>query len=216
MKFLKNLATAFFLLALALGSTKSWCQDSAITVDLSHPGPKISPTLYGIFFEEINHAGEGGLYAELIRNRSFGEQTEGWTLHTAGSAHATMALDTANPLNDVNKTSLRIDIARAARKSPVSLQNDGFWGIAVKTREKYNLAFFARATASVGLLEIRLVGPDGKIYASQTITGIGPDWKRFTTTFQSSGASAKPPGSRRHSFRLCLAPNRLALPSQHI
>ena len=102
-----------------------------------------------------------------------------------------MALDTANPLNDANKTSLRIDIARAASKSPVSLQNDGFWGIAVKTGEKYNLAFFARATASVGPLEIRLEGPDGKIYASQTITGIGPDWKRFTTTFQSSGTEPK-------------------------
>ncbi len=191
MKFLKNLATAFFLLALALGSTKSWCQDSAITVDLSHPGPKISPTLYGIFFEEINHAGEGGLYAELIRNRSFGEQTEGWSLHTAGSAHATMALDTANPLNDANKTSLRIDILRAARKSPVSLQNDGFWGISVKAGEKYNLSFFARSTGATSPFEVRLQGPDGKIYASDTITGIGPDWKRFTTTFQSSGTEPK-------------------------
>jgi len=73
MKFLSNLAAAFFLLALALSSTKGWCQDSAITVDLSHPGAKISPSLYGIFFEEINHAGEGGLYAELLKLQAMGE-----------------------------------------------------------------------------------------------------------------------------------------------
>ena len=198
MKFLKNLAAAFFLLTIALGSTKGWCQGSAITVDLSHPGAKISPTLYGIFFEEINHAGEGGLYAELIRNRSFGEQTEGWTLKSSGSAHATMTLDTANPLNDANKTSLRVDIAHATKNSPVALQNEGFWGIAVKTGEKYNLSFYARATGfapaseSTGpTLQVRLEGPNGKIYASQAITGIGPEWKRFTASFQSTGTEPK-------------------------
>jgi alpha-L-arabinofuranosidase len=191
MKFLSNLAAAFFLLALALSSTKGWCQDSAITVDLSHPGAKISPSLYGIFFEEINHAGEGGLYAELIRNRSFGEKTEGWTLKSTGSAHASMALDTANPLNDANKTSLRLDIARAAKNAPVALVNDGFWGIAVKAGEKYNLSFFARATGSTSPLEVRLEGPDGKIYARQTIAGIGPEWTRFTASFQSNGTEPK-------------------------
>ena len=191
MKFLNNLATAFFLLALALSTTKGRCQDSAITVDLSHPGAKISPSLYGIFFEEINHAGEGGLYAELIRNRSFGEKTDGWSLHTAGSAHASMALDTANPLNNANKTSLRLDIVHAAKNAPVTLANEGFWGIAVKAGEKYNLAFFARATGATGPLQVRLEGPNGKIYARQSITAIGPQWQRFTATLQSTGTEPK-------------------------
>jgi hypothetical protein len=102
-----------------------------------------------------------------------------------------MALDTANPLNDANKASLRLDIARAAKNAPVALVNEGFWGIAVKAGEKYNLSFFARATASTGPLQVRLEGPDGKIYARQTIAGIGPEWTRFTASFQSTGTEPK-------------------------
>ena len=53
----------------------AWCQRPAVTVDLSHPGAKISASLRSMFFEDINHAGDGGLYAELIRNRGLEERT---------------------------------------------------------------------------------------------------------------------------------------------
>lgn len=74
MRFLRTTAPCF-LLALALGSPSGWCQSSSIKADVPRPGAKISPTLYGIFFEEINHAGDGGIYAELMRNRTFEEKT---------------------------------------------------------------------------------------------------------------------------------------------
>src|SRR5438270_11169692 len=69
-----------------------------MTVHADQPGPRVSPTLYGVFFEEINHAGEGGLYAELVRNRSFQEmdtngQPLAWSLRTEGQARGQMALD---------------------------------------------------------------------------------------------------------------------------
>ncbi len=63
------------LIALALALPAVWGQDPSLTIDVAHPGAKISPSLYGIFFEEIDHAGDGGIYAELIRDRTFEERT---------------------------------------------------------------------------------------------------------------------------------------------
>src|SRR5438552_12980427 len=90
-----------------------------MTVHADRPGPRVSPTLYGIFFEEINHAGDGGLYAELVRNRSFAEMdpAEGkptaWSLRTEGAARGVMALDPAVPLSEANPRSLRLDVTAA-------------------------------------------------------------------------------------------------------
>jgi hypothetical protein len=62
MKLLKTLLP-ICVFALAFGMQSSLCQSPSIRIDVSHPGAKISPILYGIFFEKINHAGDGGLYA---------------------------------------------------------------------------------------------------------------------------------------------------------
>jgi alpha-L-arabinofuranosidase len=191
MKLLKTFA-ASCLIILALGTQAGWCQRPSITIDVSHPGAKISPTLYGIFFEEINHAGDGGLYAELIRNRSLEEQTTlGWSLESSGTAQARMALDTSKPLNNSNRTSLRVEVVRADKSASVAVVNEGYWGIALQRGEKYNLSFYARATGLGVALEARLQGPEGKVFAAQSITGIGPEWKRYAASFESSGAEPK-------------------------
>jgi hypothetical protein len=59
-----------------------WAGSATITIDTTQPGPKISPLMYGIFLEEINHGVDGGLYAELIRNRGFEDSRapEGYVL----------------------------------------------------------------------------------------------------------------------------------------
>jgi alpha-L-arabinofuranosidase len=148
--------------------------------------------LYGVFFEEINHAGDGGLYAELIRNRAFEEQTTvGWSLETNGTAHARMSLDKELPLNQANRTSLRVQIDRAGPGGTVAVVNDGYWGIALDEGEQYTLSFFARAAGFSGDLEARLEGPDGKVFASQRISGVGAEWKGFAAAFRSSGTEHK-------------------------
>src|SRR5664279_6511535 len=67
---------------------------ATITVEVDRPGIKVCPTLYGIFFEEVNHAGDGGLYAEMIRNRSFEDtdKPDQWTLVSSGSSKGEMAI----------------------------------------------------------------------------------------------------------------------------
>ena len=92
-----------------------------IRINTAHPGAKISPLLYGIFFEEINRAGEGGIYAEMIQNRSFEDNSAfpiAWL-----SEKAQITLDRANTLNANNPTSLKV-VAEAGGR----VINGGFVG----------------------------------------------------------------------------------------
>jgi hypothetical protein len=110
-----------------------------LTVHMDKPGVAVSPTLYGAFFEDINRAGDGGLYAELVQNRSF-EDNDGliaWmpfaysNAVTSSDAVASFALDKSLPLNSNNLTSLKITIAKPCR-GRVGIYNQGFKGIVAK------------------------------------------------------------------------------------
>jgi alpha-L-arabinofuranosidase len=145
-----------------------------------------APVLYGIFFEEINHAGDGGLYAELVRNRSFedADTPDAWTLLGDG---AKMAIDTANPLNPRNLRSLRWEIAGSA-----SLVNEGYWGIAVQRGKRYRFTMYARCDGQFrGALTVSLQSADGQVYAQRTLRGFGKDWKPFTSTLTANGTDPK-------------------------
>ena len=85
-----------------------------IVVDLSKPGPAFPPTMHGIFFEDINYAADGGLYAELIQNRSFehGERMYAWT-PIAPSDVAELTIADEAPLNGNNQHYLRITVRDA-------------------------------------------------------------------------------------------------------
>src|ERR1051325_1138262 len=63
--------TAVILSVTASAAAVGTAPNGTISIDAAKPGPRIPASLYGIFFEEISHAGEGGLYAEMIRNRGF-------------------------------------------------------------------------------------------------------------------------------------------------
>ena len=168
-----NSKTQLFFLVLA-GCSLLFGQGATLTVDASRPGTPISPMLYGMFFEEINHAGDGGLYAEMVRNRTLAEQTTvGWSLRNTGAAESRMGLDTSRPLNAANRTSLRVDISSVGTGGQVAVVNEGWWGMGLRQGKTYNLSFFARAGASFhGDLEARLESAAGKIYASQKVSGL--------------------------------------------
>ncbi len=166
-----------------------------ITVHADKTGAPISPSLYGIFFEEINHAGDGGLYAELVRNRDFEDAPgqdggiRGWSLHSAGSA-ARLSLDLSSPLTSANPHALRVDIPVGEKQ--VSLANEGFWGVPIKSGETYRLSFYARCSPDFeGLLSASLEGQDGKTYAKSGLTGIQGQWKKLSCTLRANGDDPK-------------------------
>jgi alpha-L-arabinofuranosidase len=102
-----------------------------LTVHADKPGATVSPTLYGAFFEDINRAGDGGIYAELIENRSFEDNPAapiGWTSLENSGGKFSVTLDKSKPLNARNPTSLKIQID-ATGGHRVGIFNQGFKGI---------------------------------------------------------------------------------------
>src|ERR1700710_1948297 len=111
-------------LFLGLVSQLALAEPGTLTVDLTHPGPKSSPMLYGLMTEEINHCYDGGLYAELIQNRVFldnAKEPSHWSIVQVNGAVATMELDRGNPLNAQLTTSLRLEVSSASVDSPAGV-----------------------------------------------------------------------------------------------
>ena len=85
--------------------------------------------------EEINYAFDGGLYAEMVRNRTFHDHdwsgTAHWNLANTGSAESTMAIDAAEGPSEALNRSLLLDVKQADPANQAGLRNDGSWGMAV-------------------------------------------------------------------------------------
>ena len=168
-------------------------EPGCLAVQVDKAGPRISPTLYGIFYEEINCSGDGGLYAELIRNRSFEEKDkpEHWALVSTGQAKGDMAVDDSQPLSERNRRCLRLRVAECAG-GRIGVANDGWWGIGLREGAQYDLSFYARSGMGFkGPLVATLENAAGNVYAEKRIEDIGGDWKKYSVTFTSKGTDPK-------------------------
>lgn len=171
---------------------------ATLTVQADRPAHRISPTLWGIFFEDINLSADGGIYAELVRNRSFedSDKPEHWTLLERG-AEAKMAINLENPLatdpaRTRNRRALRLDITKAGADSPAAVANGGYWGMAVKQGEQYNLAFYARAAGGFsGPITATLESTGGQVLARAQISRIGKGWKQYRATLKADTTDPK-------------------------
>jgi alpha-N-arabinofuranosidase len=133
-----------------------------LEIQASQPKAKVSPVFYGLMTEEINFSYEGGIYGELLRNRTFkadsvgvGMQPEAYDpakyypAHFIGTnapkywkavGNATLSLDTNNPLNSALNVSLRLDATSAAKTNPAGIANGGYWGIPVTPKTTYRVS----------------------------------------------------------------------------
>src|ERR1044071_612474 len=109
MNYLRSLFCLLFAPLLVLLSSFSLsAAPASITVEVSHPGHAISPTLYGIFFEDINCSADGGLYAEMVRNRNFedSDKPQHWSTQSSGAAAVAITIDSSRPESSKNLRSL--------------------------------------------------------------------------------------------------------------
>ena len=104
---------------------------------------KVSPMLYGLMTEEINYSYEGGLYGELVRNRTFKANPTN-AVYWSTYGNAAISLDTNSPLNSALNVSLKLDASNAKKNSPVGIANRGYWGIPVRPNTTYHASFYAR------------------------------------------------------------------------
>jgi alpha-N-arabinofuranosidase len=102
-----------------------------LTIDATQIVSPVSPTLYGLMTEEINHSYDGGLYAEMIQNRTFHPTWEGeppWGLVRRGDAVASRSLDKSTGPSQALPYSMRLSVASASSQNEAGLTNPGFWG----------------------------------------------------------------------------------------
>ena len=102
---------------------------AVLQIKADQPTAHVSPTLYGLMTEEINYSYDGGLYAELIRNRSFKEDAKDplhWQLVEERGGTGSMALDPSQPFNDAIPVSLKLTVTQAAGNQRVGIANEGF------------------------------------------------------------------------------------------
>lgn len=163
--------------------------EADIRVDASASKP-ISPLLIGIFFEDINYAADGGLYAELVQNRDFEYSSddgsrEGWDATYAWSVwedgqSAAVSIATEAPLHANN---LHYVVLSVSRPGAVSLRNGGFDGIVLKKGERYDFSLFGRVPAGSkgGRVKVRLIDQEGREVASSSVQVTSKSWKQQRT-----------------------------------
>ena len=171
-------AAVFFTSAAA---ARLQAEEAILSIAVDQPGHPVSPTLYGIFFEDINCSADGGLYAELVRNRNFEDSAtpDYWESLGPEAGEATLAIDSAQPVSPKNPHSLKVSVGplKGARAGVV---NHGFWGIALGKGEVYQLSLFARgASGFAGPLTVTLESNDASVYATAKIPALTAGWKAY-------------------------------------
>jgi alpha-L-arabinofuranosidase len=174
-------------------------QTAKISVQVDKPGPPISPLLYGIFFEEINRAGDGGIYAEMIQNRSFEDdrggdeavptKVPGWMLVKRQEVAASIAIDASQPLGPKNPHSLRLDVGQAPAVR-AGVANEGFKGIAVHKGSRYRFSMYARSGHGLaGPVTVGIQDAFGTL-ATTAVSGVGAEWKKFDAVLTAGDTTA--------------------------
>jgi alpha-N-arabinofuranosidase len=159
-----------------------------LVVRVDQPRARISPTMYGIFFEDINFGADGGLYGELVKNRSFEfpEPLMGWSEVKQGTATGSLTVADRDPLNAVNPHYLRIK----ADWGGYGVANGGFDGIGVHKGEPYVFSAFARGGRQVPM-RVGLVTPDGRTLAQARLTGFDSVWAKKSATLRPAATEAR-------------------------
>jgi len=153
-------------LSLLSGSVYATAQPPSLTVDTAVSVSSVSPTLYGLMTEEINFSYDGGLYAEMVRNRIFDAHWphfEHWTTVTQGAAQETLESTETGPSAALPK-SLKLTIIASSAGNEAGLANAGYWGMAVRPSTTYQGSFYAKVQG-VGAAHARLAIGNGTLTA---------------------------------------------------
>ena len=169
---------------------------ATIDVQIDRPLHPVSPRLYGLMTEEINYSYDGGLYAEMVRNRNFHDHGFGgiahWNLVEAGSGRAEISIvREGGPSADL-PASMLLDVKQADAANPAGVRNEGYWGMAVRPNTAYAVSFYARAEGhGSGPVHAALVGDNsGKALAEGSSAPLTAEWKQYNLTLRTGKVEA--------------------------
>ncbi len=183
---------------LILLSVVFFLTSTIVSAQSAKGGKKISPDLFGLFFEDINYSADGGLYAELVQNRSFEynptERMEWnpysyWDYISPGFSYGRISVETSSPIHPNNPHYMVLDVehigheAEYSGESGVGLKNSGFDGIVIHAGEKYNFSVFARQLSGSSIsLKVSLQDRKGILLAESIFSTFSNDWKKYTVS----------------------------------
>lgn len=224
---MKKILSGIIVIILLLVSCTQNNPKEEITINLQEKGAEVAPSMYGVFFEEINHAGDGGLYAELVKNRSFEElempagyhavedvlypkkvhnhitgevrperyrwTTEpvpGWKLK-ADESVAGMKMTKESPKFNSAPNNLKLSIKNADQ--PISLVNEGYWGMGIKANENYRLRVIVRPSLSYnGKITAKIISENDDVLASTIIDApLKNQWNDFEAVLVPTAKDSK-------------------------
>ncbi|MBR5747674.1 MAG: carbohydrate binding domain-containing protein [Prevotella sp.] len=204
MKLRFSVSILTFVSALSLSA-----QTHVMEVNTKKIGAPVQPTMYGIFFEDINYAADGGLYAEMVKNRSFEfpQSLMGWR------AYGRFEVRNDGPF-DRNPHYVRLSFS-GHRDKYTGLENEGFFGIAVKKDATYRFSLWARCPeGGKSTLEVSLVDNDtmdeDQRFATVKVNISGKDWKKYTAELKSPRTETK------GALRIFLAGDKSTTDVEHI
>lgn len=173
------------ILALLGCSLVAVAQDkpAVLTVHIDKPVSKVSPTLYGLMTEEINYSYDGGLYAEMVRNRAFRARRKdvpNWLLAEYGNAQAAIEADPQTGPSEALNFSLKVSVTQADEQNQAGVLNAGYWGMALKPDTTYKGSFYAKADSEgIGPVTVKLLADaDDAVLATTTVSGLNAHWKQ--------------------------------------
>ncbi|MCP5523467.1 MAG: alpha-L-arabinofuranosidase [Verrucomicrobiales bacterium] len=150
-----------------------------LTVRVDEPGARINPAMWGVFFEDINFGADGGLYAELVKNRGFEfpDALMGWSMLSPSKARGKISVRDDDPFNAKNPHYLRME---SAGTDLFGVANEGFRGIGVKRGEAYKISLQIRNVSGSPGLRIELYSSNGALLDSVRLNGFSRGWEERT------------------------------------
>ncbi len=186
----QTIITLLALLAIILTQDARAQRTVKLDVQVNQPGITVSPDLYGIFFEEINLAGDGGIYPELVRNCSFEfnkEKPEFWSTAAKGDAKGKITLEENGNGSEYNRMVLRVDVENS--EGGFAVVNEGYWGVPVDEGGVYELVIRAKASEGfngnliIGISSADLQSPRGTTIIQSD--ELKKDWETYTLKIKS-------------------------------
>jgi alpha-N-arabinofuranosidase len=190
-----NLITKITLCGLLFTGFFANAQKTTLEVNLAKTITKIQPTMYGVFFEDINFAADGGLYAEMVKNRSFEFENPlmGWNQPKSDRHSFNKQSGIATTIkvleNKTNPNFCRILINDA---KGYELINEGFRGMGIKKDAKYNLSLkAANHNGAIKKITVQFIDKDKKVLGETSIVPTSSDWQTYTAQFTATQTEAK-------------------------
>ncbi len=184
-----------FLTPLFSSSSNALAQSNFVfKVNADRPAAKISADMWGVFFEDINFGADGGLYAELIKNRSFefGKPLMGWTIYPKKAAEGELLVVNRKGDNQNNPRYLQVNRATPATDS-LSLTNEGFKGMGIRKGLRYDFSVLYRQAAKGIKLRFELMNKDNKVigHGKMDPTEVGDNWHKQSASFYATETEPK-------------------------